>query len=123
MDVKQALIKGLQSTPKYIPVWYRYDKQGSEYNDRCLEENNFYYFYSSEISVIKQHVKVRDDLSHVTRNSVFGISYLVRRKPAYEETKDGWMNKGRNCTIRVSKTIGLMKFVVTAQLICAAIFA
>ena len=58
MNVKEALIKGLQSTPKYIPVWYRYDKQGSEYNDRCLEENKYYYFYSSEISVIKLHVQV-----------------------------------------------------------------
>ena len=58
MNVEGALIEGLKSVPKYIPVWYRYDKQGSEYNDRCLDENKFYYFYSSEISVIKQHVKV-----------------------------------------------------------------
>ena len=58
MNVKETLVKGLQSAPKYIPVWYRYDKQGSVYNDRCLEENKFYYFYSSEITVIKQHVKV-----------------------------------------------------------------
>ena len=90
MDVKQALIKGLQSTPQYIPVWYRYDKQGSEYNDRCLEENKFYYFYSSEISVIKQHVKVRDNLSHVARNPVFLVSDQVRRKPVCTVKEEGW---------------------------------
>ena len=67
MNVKEALIKGLQSTPKHIPVWYRYDKQGSVYNDRCLEENKFYYFYSSEITVIKQHVKVC-----ITQNGMIG---------------------------------------------------
>lgn len=57
MNVENALIKGLQSAPKYVPVWYRYDKQGSEYNDRCLDENKYYYFYSSEVNVLKQHVK------------------------------------------------------------------
>ncbi|KAL4236036.1 hypothetical protein ACF0H5_004422 [Mactra antiquata] len=57
MDVKQKLIEGLQSNPKYLPVWYRYDKQGSIYNDRCLSDNSFYYFYRSEKNVISRHVE------------------------------------------------------------------
>ncbi|XP_045158354.2 histidine N-alpha-methyltransferase-like [Mercenaria mercenaria] len=57
MDIKTALIEGLQSNPKYLPVWYRYDKQGSLYNDKCLSDNKFYYFYKSELNVISTSVK------------------------------------------------------------------
>ena len=58
MDVKDVLRKGLQSTPKYLPVWYRYDKEGSIYNDKCLEEGS-YYLYPAELSVLKAEVEVR----------------------------------------------------------------
>ncbi|XP_060065963.1 histidine N-alpha-methyltransferase-like [Ylistrum balloti] len=57
MDTKDALRAGLRSTPKYLPVWYRYDKAGSVYNDRCLMENTFYYFYKSEISILANNIK------------------------------------------------------------------
>ena len=58
MDIKRALVDGLQSNPKYIPVWFRYDKQGSLFNDRCLSDNKFYYFYRSELNVISESVQV-----------------------------------------------------------------
>ncbi|XP_021364013.1 uncharacterized protein LOC110457185 isoform X2 [Mizuhopecten yessoensis] len=57
MDTAVALRAGLASTPKYLPVWYRYDKAGSVYNDRCLSENTYYYFYKSEISILERHIK------------------------------------------------------------------
>lgn len=52
-----SLLEGLQTTPKYLPVWYRYDKQGSLYNDKCLTDNSYYYFYKSEINVISECVQ------------------------------------------------------------------
>lgn len=58
MDVKSKLIEGLQSDVKYLPVWYRYDKDGSLFNDRCLSDNKYYYFYQSEINVISKYVEV-----------------------------------------------------------------
>ncbi|XP_021364017.1 uncharacterized protein LOC110457187 isoform X2 [Mizuhopecten yessoensis] len=57
MDTAVALRAGLTSTPKYLPVWYRYDKAGSVYNDICLSENTYYYFYKSEISILERHIK------------------------------------------------------------------
>jgi len=59
MDEINALRSGLLACPKYIPVWYRYDKQGSEYNDRCLSDNKYYYFYTSEVNLLKQRCKVK----------------------------------------------------------------
>ena len=58
MDVKEVLRKGLlQSTPKYLPVWFRYDKDGSVFNDRCLELN-YYYLYAAELSVLDSEIQV-----------------------------------------------------------------
>ena len=58
MDVEEALRTGLTSSPKYLPVWYRYDKQGSLYNDRCLKENPHYYLYEAEISLLRENIQV-----------------------------------------------------------------
>lgn len=57
MDIKSQLTQCLQAPVKHLPVWYRYDKQGSIYNDRCLYENKFYYFYDSEIASITKNVQ------------------------------------------------------------------
>ena len=78
--MRQSLIKGLQSIPKHIPLWYRYDKQGSKYFDVCCKENKFYYFYPSEISVIKQHVKVRQSLqfSFINAALTYNTEYSLR---------------------------------------------
>lgn len=57
MDVEEALRTGLTSSPKYLPVWYRYDKQGSLYNDRCLTENPHYYLYEAEISLLRENIQ------------------------------------------------------------------
>ncbi|XP_069122359.1 histidine N-alpha-methyltransferase-like [Argopecten irradians] len=57
MDTESALRSGLTSTPKYIPVWYRYDKAGSIFNDRCLSDNTYYYFYSSEMYILTSNIK------------------------------------------------------------------
>ena len=59
MNAELALRKGLRSTPKYVPTWYAYDKYGSEFFNIMLKDSSYYYMYSSEISVLKEHVKVR----------------------------------------------------------------
>ncbi|XP_060063238.1 histidine N-alpha-methyltransferase-like [Ylistrum balloti] len=56
MDMKKELLIGLKSTPKYIPGWYRYDKEGSRLNDICLEKNQNYYFNRCELSVLETHI-------------------------------------------------------------------
>lgn len=66
MDTEAALREGLTSTPKYIPVWYRYDKAGSIFNDRCLSDNTYYYFYSSEMHILSNKIKeILPDVSEV----------------------------------------------------------
>ncbi|XP_069120797.1 histidine N-alpha-methyltransferase-like isoform X2 [Argopecten irradians] len=57
MDVKNELLSGLTSTPKYIPGWYRYDKEGSRLNDLCLQENENYYFHRCEMNILKANLK------------------------------------------------------------------
>lgn len=66
MDVTSALKQGLESSPRHLPVWYRYDKQGSIYNDRCLSDNKYYYFYSSEVAVLKEKCQVSLNKLHIT---------------------------------------------------------
>ncbi|XP_033730891.1 histidine N-alpha-methyltransferase-like isoform X2 [Pecten maximus] len=56
MDTRKELLDGLKSTPKYIPSWYRYDKEGSRLNDMCLQENENYYFHRCELNVLKAHL-------------------------------------------------------------------
>ena len=58
MDVKEALRTGLTSSPKFLPLWYRYDKQGSLYNDMCLTENPYYYLHKTEIVLLKENLQV-----------------------------------------------------------------
>ncbi|XP_033730553.1 histidine N-alpha-methyltransferase-like isoform X3 [Pecten maximus] len=66
MDNAAALRVGLTSTPKYLPVWYRYDKAGSVFNDRCLSDNTYYYFYRSEISTLSANIEeILQDVSEV----------------------------------------------------------
>ena len=66
----EEIRRGLTSKQKYIPVWYRYDKDGSIYNDRCLAENEYYYFDRKEASILKQIAKVR--LLFQTNDPVYG---------------------------------------------------
>ena len=66
----EEIRRGLTSKQKYIPVWYRYDKDGSVYNDRCLAEDEYYYFDRKEASILKQIAKVR--LLFQTNDPVYG---------------------------------------------------
>ncbi|XP_060081504.1 histidine N-alpha-methyltransferase-like [Ylistrum balloti] len=56
MDMKKEVGIGLQSTPKYLPAWYRYDNEGSRLNDMCLEKNENYYFHRCELGILKTHI-------------------------------------------------------------------
>ncbi|OWF56372.1 Histidine-specific methyltransferase EgtD [Mizuhopecten yessoensis] len=56
-DAKQALVKGLTSTPKYIPSWYSYDETGSELGFKCTVENPGYYFSRSETCTLQNYVQ------------------------------------------------------------------
>jgi len=49
---KKIIRDGLLSSPKYIPQWFRYDKNGSMYNDECLACPH-YYFHRSQIALLK----------------------------------------------------------------------
>ncbi|WAR23855.1 EGTD-like protein, partial [Mya arenaria] len=57
MDVKAALVSGLTSDPRRLPVWYRYDNQGSIFDDLYSSENKDYYFYSLETEVLSNNVQ------------------------------------------------------------------
>ena len=59
---------------------------------------------------------------------VFRVFDQVRHKPGYMATEDDearnyGLRKKRNCTIYVGKTKALISYAVTAQLICAFVFA
>lgn len=57
MDVKELLVKGLCSTPKYIDMSCRYDKQGSIYDDQCQDIEDFYH-YKAEEAIMRCNAKV-----------------------------------------------------------------
>ena len=59
MNAEETLIKGLTATPKYIPMWYFYDKQGLEIFYKIQRDNCYYYMHSSEMTLLNQHVQVR----------------------------------------------------------------
>lgn len=56
MDVKELLVKGLCSTPKYIDMSCRYDKQGSIYDDQCQDIEDFYH-YKAEEAIMRCNAK------------------------------------------------------------------
>ncbi|KAL3872582.1 hypothetical protein ACJMK2_035797 [Sinanodonta woodiana] len=56
MDIRDAVRQGLTSSPRYLPVWFRYDKTGSILNDRCLTDNKYYYFHKSELDIIQRYI-------------------------------------------------------------------
>lgn len=62
MNVKDRLLKGLCSTPKYIDFSCRYDHNGAVYDQECADLEDFYH-YRSEKSVILSNVK--DVVSHL----------------------------------------------------------
>ena len=57
MDIKDLLLEGLNSAPKYIDLSCRYDEQGSKYDEECenLEE---YYYYRAEKHLVRTTVAV-----------------------------------------------------------------
>ena len=63
------------------------------------------------------------------RKPVFGVSDLVQHKPActcHRRRPEAWnfgFKKKRDCTIRVAKPNAMIGFAVTAQPICAFVFA
>ncbi|XP_033755691.1 histidine N-alpha-methyltransferase-like [Pecten maximus] len=56
-DLKQKLVAGMTSCPKYIPTWYNYDDVGSRLQRDSCETNRDYYFTKSQISFLKQNAK------------------------------------------------------------------
>lgn len=57
MDVKDMLLHGLFNNQKYIDMSFRYDNQGSVYDQKCADLEEFYH-YRSEKAVILSNVKV-----------------------------------------------------------------
>lgn len=56
MGVKELLVKGLCSIPKYIDMSCRYDKQGSIYDDECENVEEFYH-YKAEEAIMRCNAK------------------------------------------------------------------
>lgn len=56
-NVEDSLRKGLTSTPKFIPFWFLYDKEGSEIFGKAWRHNDYHYMNKSEISLIKDYVE------------------------------------------------------------------
>ncbi|OWF48188.1 Histidine-specific methyltransferase EgtD [Mizuhopecten yessoensis] len=55
--LKQSLVAGLTSSPKYIPSWYNYDNVGSKLQHEGCELNQDYYLTRSTISVLEHSVQ------------------------------------------------------------------
>ncbi|XP_069114705.1 histidine N-alpha-methyltransferase-like isoform X1 [Argopecten irradians] len=56
-EVKQMLVAGLNSSPKYIPCWYNYDDQGSTLQQESGVLNQDYYLTRSQISFLQHRVQ------------------------------------------------------------------
>ncbi|KAL3872585.1 hypothetical protein ACJMK2_035800 [Sinanodonta woodiana] len=63
MEITDAVRQGLTSSPRYLPLWFRYDKTGSILNDKCLTDNKYYYFHKSELDIIQRYID--DMVCHV----------------------------------------------------------
>lgn len=75
MDVKELLVKGLCSTPKYIDMSCRYDKQGSIYDDQCQDIEDFYH-YKAEEAIMRCNAKVH---AKIDVQSIL-VSFLLLKK-------------------------------------------
>ena len=48
MGIRELLLQGLNSDPKYIDLSCRYDKQGSKYDEECTNVEDYYYYKAEE---------------------------------------------------------------------------
>ncbi|XP_078332503.1 histidine N-alpha-methyltransferase-like isoform X2 [Crassostrea virginica] len=48
MSIRELLLQGLNSDPKYIDVSCRYDEQGSKYDEECTNVESYYYYKAEE---------------------------------------------------------------------------
>ncbi|XP_069114712.1 histidine N-alpha-methyltransferase-like isoform X1 [Argopecten irradians] len=90
-EQKQKLVAGLESSPKYIPVSYKYDEIGSRLQKESCEHNHDYYITASELSILQHNVQdiipdVPNDLTLVDLGSGdcsktrFVIKELLKRQ-------------------------------------------
>ena len=57
MGIKDLLLQGLNSDPKYIDLSCRYDKQGSKYDEECTNLED-YYHYKAEEDIVRTFAAV-----------------------------------------------------------------
>ncbi|XP_069114386.1 histidine N-alpha-methyltransferase-like [Argopecten irradians] len=90
-ELKQMLVAGLESSPKYIPFSYKYDEVGSMLQKEICEFNDGYYLTASETWILQHHVQdfipdVPNDLTLVDIGSGdcsktrFVIDELIKRQ-------------------------------------------
>ena len=53
MGIKDLLLQGLNSDPKYIDLSCRYDEQGSKYDEECTN-----YHYKAEEDIVRTFAAV-----------------------------------------------------------------
>ncbi|OWF56495.1 Histidine-specific methyltransferase EgtD [Mizuhopecten yessoensis] len=56
-DLRQTLVRGLTSSPKYIPTWYNYDDVGSELQQQCTTDIPDYYLCTSDRYLLQHRIQ------------------------------------------------------------------
>ena len=59
MDAKQHIVKGLLSSPRYIPPVYMYDEDGIKYYERVQRESPHYYVHREELQLLRNNIQVK----------------------------------------------------------------
>ena len=75
MDAKQHIVKGLLSSPRYIPPVYMYDEDGIKYYERVQRESPHYYVHREELQLLRNNIQVKRgadwDYMYISLNSKF----------------------------------------------------
>ena len=58
MEVKEEIVKGLTSKPRYLPVWRTFDQRGMEMYEKIQNESQYYYIHQEEKELLDRHMMV-----------------------------------------------------------------
>ena len=84
---------------------------------------------NTSVQILEHKEFCHNLLNHMSRKTVFRTFYQVRHKPSCTATEDSkrleifHLGSRKDCTIREVKTKALSSLTVTAELICAFVFA
>ena len=58
MDLKEDIVKGLTSKPRFLPVCWTYDQRAMAMYEKIQNESQFYYIHREEKELLKKHIVV-----------------------------------------------------------------